>query len=306
MDRWCIKGVSTFIIAFGVIILTVAVCAAGVNNAGFKEDVPPALKERFSLCDDFLDVKWLDQSRSVGILKAEVYKNNMREPRFLIVYLEKPGSKAFAARGNCIFYEISEKQYSSMDFEQFLRGAHYTFSRQNVFMTVKKGKKSARFPQEPLPFEAFVTHETEFPNRSFSEFSKTVCVAYPDGKRAFVAEAKKPFMQSQLDDKSKQAYDTVAGYAKEKCGDPEKGTKVGCNMNYLKDGYALDINGDGKDDYFFVISDKQNGKGQSKRYLLLSSKDGYTITDISGCLGNGRFFYGYADSKSLRLGRCSR
>jgi hypothetical protein len=306
MDRLCIKRVSTFIIFFAASIFAAVAYSADIDNAGFRKDVPTALKERFSLCDDFLDVKWLEKSRSVGILKAEVYKNSIREPRFLIVYLEKPGSKAFAARGNGIFYEISEKQYSSRDFEQFMRGAQYRFSRQNVFMTVIKGKKSERFPQEPVPYEAFVAHESEFPNRSFSDFSKTICVASPEGKWAFITEAKKPFIKSPPDDKFKQAYDTVTSYAKEKCGDPAKATKARCNLNYLKDSYALDSNGDGKDDFIFLITDNQNGKGQAKRYLLLSSKDAYTVTDISGCLGFGRFFYGYSDSKSFHPGRCSR
>jgi hypothetical protein len=306
MDKSRIKRLSIFVIAFAVIISTVAVCAGGVDNTAFKKDIPLALKERFGLCEEFLDVKWLDKSKSVGLLKADVYRNNVRETRFLVVYLETPGSKGFAARGNGIFYEISEKQYSSKDFENLLHGAHYSFSRHNVFMIVKKGKKSERLPQEPLPFEAFVTHETEFPNRSFSAFSKTVCVAYPDGKNAFITELKKPFIQSPLDDKAKQAYDTIAKYAGEKCGDLGKKAQDGCSMNHLKDSYALDSNGDGKDDYIFAISDKQNGKGQSKRYLLLSSKDGYVVTDISGCLGLGRFFYGYSDSKSFHPGRCSR
>jgi len=306
MDKWCIKRVSIFIVLFTAIILAVGAYAADNENAGFRKDVSSAFKERFSLCDEFLNVKWIDKARSVGILKADISNNNIREPHFLIVYLEKPGSKAFAARGNGIFYEISEKQYLSRDFEQFLRGAHYSFSRQNVFMTVKKGKRSERFPQEPVPFEAFVTHQTEFPNRSFSDFLKTICVAYPDGKRVYVVEAKKPFIKIPLNDQTKQAYDTVARYAQEKCNDFAKATKAGCNLNYLKDSYALDSNGDGTDDFIFLISDTKNGKEQSRRYLLLSSKDGYAVNDISGCLGFGRFFYGYADSKSFRLGRCSR
>jgi hypothetical protein len=173
-------------------------------------------------------------------------------------------------------------------------------------MTVKKGKKSERFPQEPLPFEAFVTHQNEFPNRSFSDFLKTICVAYPDGKKVFVTEAKKPFIKFPLNAKSKQAYDIVARYAQEKCDDPAKSTKTGCNLNHLADSYVLDSNGDGKDDFIFLMTDNQNGKGLSKRYLLLSSKDSYALTDMSGCLGFGRFFYGYADSKSFRLGRCSK
>lgn len=295
MNRYFIKGI---LLVLAALLLPVAVGAA--DNAGFKKDVPPVLKERFGLCDEFLDVKWIDKSGAVGMLKADVYKNGKSEPRFLIVRIEKPGSKAFAIRGNGIFYEISEKEYSSKDFEKFLRGARYSFKHHNVFMVVTKGKKSERYPQEPLPFEAFANHELDFPNRSFSDFSKTVCVAYPDEKRAFVIEAKKPFIKSPADEKSKQAYDTVARFAKEKCAELAKDE---CSLNYLKDTYALDSNGDGKDDYIFLIADKA-GKKQSKRYMLISGKDEYSIKDVSGCLGLGRSFYGMADTKSFHLGRC--
>jgi len=284
--------------------VALSVNAADIDNKGFIKDASPKLKEHFGLCSEFLDVKWIDRSHSIGLLQADVYKNGKSEPRFLIVHLEKPGSKAFAVRGNGVFYEISEKQYSSADFERFLRGAHYGFRHHNVFLTVSKGKKSERFPQEPLPFESFVTHQSEFPNRSFSGFTKTVCVVYPDGKHAFVAEAKKPFMKSPVDDNSRQGYDAVAGYAKEKCGPSEKDASTGCNLDYLKDSYAFDINGDGRDDYVFQIVSGQGGKGSAKRYMLLSSQDGYSAKDISGCLGTGRFFYGYADRKGFHLGRC--
>ena len=300
----CKRLTSALLIILAVLVLPFAANAAGVNNVGFKKDVSPALKERFGICDEFLDVKWLDKMALVGTLKADVYKNSISEPRYLIVHLEKPGSKAFAANGNGIFYEIDEKQYSSHEFEKFLFGAHYGFSHERVFMTAKKGKKTDRFPQEPLPFEAFINHESDFPNRSFSSFSKTVCVAYPDEKRAFVIEAKKPFMISPLDDKTKQAYDNVARHVQEQCG---KLKAVGdCNLNYLKDSYALDINGDGKDDYVVLLTDGKSVKARTRRYLLLSSKEGYVAADVSGCMGEGRFFYGFSDGKSFHLGRCNR
>lgn len=301
----CKRLTSAFLIILAVLVLPFAAHAAGVNNIGFKKDVSPALKERFGICDEFLDVKWLDKMALVGTLKADVYKNSISEPRYLIVHLEKTGSKAFAANGNGIFYEIDEKQYSSHEFEKFLLGAHYGFSHERVFMTAKKGKKTDRFPQEPLPFEAFINHESDFPNRSFSSFSKTVCVAYPDEKKAFVIEAKKPFMISPLDDKTKSAYDNVARHAQEQCGKLKAvGAKTDCNLNYLKDSYALDTNGDGKDDYVVLLTDGKSVK--ARRYLLLSSKEGYVAADVSGCLGEGMFFYGFSDGKSFHLGRCNR
>lgn len=304
MERCLGKSISAFILVL-VMVLPLAVQASDVNNSAFKKEVSPALKERFGVCDEFLDVKWIDKAATIGTLKADVYKNGVSETRYLIVRLEKPGSKAFAAAGNGIFYEIDEKQYASREFEKFLLGAHYGFSHERVFMTVRKGKRADRFPQEPLPFEAFINHESEFPNRSFSGFSKTVCVSYPDEKRAFVIEAKKPFMKAPLDDKTRQAYDVVARNAQEQCG-KLKSAKTDCSLNYLKDSYALDVNRDGKDDYVLLLTDGKSAKARAGRYLLLSGKDGYVAADVSGCLGERRFFYGFLDGKAFHLGRCSR
>lgn len=298
MDICLRKVLPAVLIIAAAALLAFSAYAADFDNQGFAKDVS-SMKDRFGLCNEFLNVRWLDKSGTLGLLKADVYKNGDRVTRYLIVHLEKPGTKGYAARGNGIFYEISEKQYSSPEFEKFLRGARYTFSRYNVFMNVTKGKRSERFPQEPLPFEAFVAHKKEFPNRSFSDFSKTVCVAYPDGKSAFVIEARKPFM-GPVDDKTKQAFDAVSAMAKQKCGE------CACNLESLKDTYSLDINRDGVEDYIFAFSDGKAAKGCSKRYMMVSGKGGYVPLDVSGCLGYGRFFYGYSDGKAFHLGRCSK
>ncbi|MGO9952520.1 MAG: hypothetical protein ACLPN1_09960 [Dissulfurispiraceae bacterium] len=307
MDRYLERLIKAYITLLTVLVLPLAAYAADVNNVGFKRDASMAVKERFGICDEFLDVKWIDKVASVGTLKADVYKNGMSETRYLVVRLEKPGSKDFVVSGSGIFYEIDEKQYVSHEFENFLRGARYSFNHGRIFMTVRKGKKSDRFPQEPLPFESFMNHESDFPNRSFSSFTKTVCIAYPDEKRAFVIEAKKPFMKSPLDSKTRQTYDILARHVQEQCGKLESGgAEAGCNLDNLKDSYALDANGDGKDDYVVLLTYTKTGKARAWRYMFLSGKEGYVATDVSGCLGEGRFFYGLADGKSFHLGRCSR
>ena len=306
MKQLSAKCLSLLIMLVVLLSATHALYAADVNNSGFKKDISPALKERFGICQEFLDVKWIDKSSYVGLLKADDYKNNQAVPKYLIVKLEKTGTKAFAVRGNGIFYDIDEKLYKGLDIEKFLPGAKIGFSHERVFMNVTKGKRAERFPQEPLPFESFVSHMSDFPNRSFSGFSKTVCVAYPDEKQAFVIEAKKPFMGAAMDEKAKKEYEAVTKHAEDQCGkikaaDP----KNDCNTGRLKDSYALDVNGDGKDDYLVLIAGK-NAKARAGRYLLLSGKDGHVVTDASGCLGADRFFYGLSDGKKFHLGSCTR
>jgi hypothetical protein len=305
MKRFSAKCSLVLIMLVVFLFATHAVYAADINNAGFKKDVSPTLKERFGVCQEFLDVKWTDKSSYVGLLKADDYKNGQSVPKYLIVKLEKPGTKAFAVRGNGIFYDMDEKLYKGLDIEKFLPGAKIAFSHERVFMNVTKGKRSERFPQEPLPFESFVSHMSDFPNRSFSSFSRTVCVVYPDEKRAFVVEVKKPFMDANMDEKTKKEYETVTKYAEEQCGKIKADSKSDCDTSSLKDSYALDVNGDGKDDYLILLAGK-NAKAKAVRYLLLSGKEGYVVTDASGCLGAGRFFYGLADGKTFHLGSCHR
>jgi hypothetical protein len=279
--------------------------ASDSANIGFMAEVPKTLKDKFGLCNNFLDVKWINKQKLTGLAKADVDRDGRKESRFMIVHLEKPGSKAYENRGNGIFYEISQQEYEDPGFAKFMLGGSYSFRHRNVFMSVTRGKKSERYAQEPLPFEAFDSHKDDFPNRSFSGFNGTVCIAYPDAKRVFVMEAKKPFMGMPMDEKSKLSFGTVLKYANERCAAiADKGTE--CNLDPVKDSYALDLNGDGRDDYIFTVAAKQKDKSTVRRYMLLSSGGGYTVKEVSGCLGFGRFFYGYADAKSCHLGSCSK
>jgi len=303
MDRCRVKLIVPIFCA-ALLILPVIAGANDFPNQGFSSEVSQSLRERFGMCNEFLDVKWVDKARLTGLLRVDAYKAGKTEPRYLIVHLEKPGSKGFIRRGSGIFYEISEKEYSDAAFEKFLKGASYNFSRENVFMNLKGGKRSERYPQEPLPFEAFQNHRFEFPDRSFSGFTRTVCVAYPDQKNAFVVEAKKPFLKGALDDVSKKAFDAVVKYAREKCSDVSA-NEADCNLAGLKDSYGLDVNNDGKYDYIFVISGGKDKKARIKRYTMLSSGEGYTLKDSTGCLGSSRFLYGYSDGKVFNFGGCA-
>jgi hypothetical protein len=292
-----------FIIA--AFLLPAAAVAADSPDSGFRGDIA-VLKERFSMCDEFLDVKWVDRTRHTGLMKAEGYRNGKLETRYLIVRLETPGSKAFRNRGNGIFYEISEQEYNSAVFAKFLREGRHDFRHHNVFMYVTKGKKWERYPQEPLPFEAFDKHRNEFPNRSFTGFSRSVCIAYPGEKQVFVIEAKKPFAVGSHDKGTKQAFAMVSDYARERCAAITKGGS-GCNFASLKDSYALNVNRDGRDDYIFAISKDKGAKRSMKRYMLKSSGEGYTVKDVTGCLGFERFFYGYAKAGGyFHLGGCAK
>jgi hypothetical protein len=292
-----------FMLAF--LLMPIWAGASDPANIGFMAEVPKTLKDKFGLCNNFLDVKWINKQKLTGLAKADVDRDGRKESRFMIVHLEKPGSKAYENRGNGIFYEISRQEYEDPGFAKFMLGASYGFRHRNVFMSVTRGKKSERYAQEPLPFEAFDSHKDDFPNRSFSGFNGTVCIAYPDAKRVFVIEAKKPFMGAPMDEKSKLSFGTVLKHANERCAAiADKGTE--CNFDPVKDSYALDLNGDGRDDYIFAVAAKQKDKSMVRRYMLLSSGGGYTVKEVSGCLGFGRFFYGYADAKSFHLGSCSK
>jgi hypothetical protein len=54
------------------------------NNIGFMKNPPKELKEKFPMCDQFLDVKWIRQFPNggwVGTVTADVYFGAKKEQR---------------------------------------------------------------------------------------------------------------------------------------------------------------------------------------------------------------------------------
>jgi hypothetical protein len=272
------------------LILPSFLSAQDYDNIGFKKDVPEAIRKACPMCDEFLDVKWIDEKRMIGKLRAEVYKNEKKSNSlYFLVRLENPVSESILYRGNGITYEITEKEYYSKDFEKLIKEAEYIYNKGFLFMDAYvKGVIVRKFTQGPIP--------STLSMESYFRFSRTICIFYPSGEYIFIAETKKPFSGASLSNGLKQKYDSILKYAKGKCA----GTS-GCITDQIKDCDAIDVNFDGIDDYIFRfwVREKRNVS------ILFSKDKAYDSKDISDCIPHVPVYYAAREQRAVFFGNCN-
>lgn len=237
------------------------------ENIGFKKDVPDEIKNACSICDEFLDVKWIDEERYIGKLKTEWYKNGQKQGVLhLLVKLEEPGSEEMLRRGNFIFYEITDYEYKNIDFEKFIKQAQLTYEKGYFFMITKLDDKREKFTQGKIP--------TEFYLESYANFTKTVCVLYPGKEYIFIVETKKPFVEGNFNKNKREKYDQIIKYVSEICLRKER-----CLTDQIKYSDSIDVNFDKLDDYIFRFW------ADNKRKILVffTKKNKEEFKDISNC-----------------------
>jgi len=264
---------------FSVFLLLPSFLFAQVyGNIGFKKDVPEEIRKACPMCDEFLDVKWVDDKRNIGKLKAEMYRDGKKEGIvYLLVKLEDVGSDNMFRRGEGVTYDITKTEYSSKDFERFVRGADYTYDKGFFFMTAEKGGKKRKFSQGVIP--------SRYSMRSYANFSKTLCIPYPNVKYAFVAETKKPFIQKDLSKDLREKYERILKFATDKCNDLRKK----CDVEGIKYCDAIDVNYDGLNDYVFHFNLIENGSSPAMEYIFFSQKGKYKFQEVGACFG-GKYY----------------
>lgn len=264
------------------------------DNIGFKKDVPEEIKKACPMCDEFLDVKWIDEKRYIGKLKTEWYKDGKKQGIIhLLVKLENPGSDEMFHRGDGIIYGISEQGYYSKEFEDFIKEGEYTYGKGFFFMFANKGGQKIEFTQKPIPSAQFM--------KSYANFSKTICVLYPGGRYAFVIESKKPFLKADLPKELKEKYDSIIKYAN---GEIKKVSAQDAQIGYIKYCDAIDVNFDRLDDYIFGFN--IGNVPQSRRVVIyFSKKYKYEFKDITNCSPGINIYYKPIDKKEVRFGKCN-
>ncbi len=251
------------------------------DNIGFKKDVPEEIRKACPMCYEFLDVKWIDEKRYIGKLKTEWYKDGKKQGSlYLLVKLEEPGSDEMFRRGYSIIYDITEQEYYSKSFEQFIKGANLTYGKGFFLMFAEKGKQVRKYSQNIMPFYPLpvpMVGYRDYSTKTYANFSKTICVLYPRNGYVFVAETKKPFMKDSLSEELKGKYDTLLKFANDRCNDIQRK----CVLDYIKYCNAIDVNYDGMDDYVFQFNPLiGKGKGAAIEYILFSKHDNYEFRKI--------------------------
>lgn len=306
----------TVVILAVILLLPTLLSAEEYKNIGFKKGVPKELKQKFPICDEFLDVKWIDKKRYIGKLKTNYYVNNEnRGIQYFLVNAEGMGSDT--STDPWVFYSSNEQRYNSKAFEKFIQQADYSIAK-GTWLTAKKGKKKEEFTQFSLPFHP--KGDKEFTMKSFAGFTKNICLLYPDDKAVLIVEGKKPFQVEHLTGEIKEKYENILkmatkkcreitradetikecqeidrGKYKDKCDKPEGYI---CGMKSVKYGTLVDVNFDDVKEYvsaFGIYIDAGGGKDRgllAKGFIIFFKNEKLEFLDLPDgrCTGIDNFY----------------
>jgi len=67
--------ITKLLVLVSLIVLPFSIVhAADYDNIAFMKYVPKELREKFPVCDEFLDIKWIDPKRYIGKMQANIYE----------------------------------------------------------------------------------------------------------------------------------------------------------------------------------------------------------------------------------------
>lgn len=222
--------------------------ASGLNNIGFVKNPPKALTEKFPMCDAFLNVKWIAPEKNIGYTHFEAIIKN-KYGRF---------------KGRKMVWALVDLDALTIDYDvyQYKRKGRL----QEVFNAVRNGKVEIGIPMmitykgKTIVLYSGGTVNYDATQPLLSDHRQTVCVPYPDGRRAWVFEGKNVA----------QTYDKKQFVDLTKKVDEADGDEV--PRERIKALWLLDINHDGKNDFVFVQSffysmqDRLYAMGRTSKY----------------------------------------
>jgi len=288
------------------------------DNVGFMKNVSPELRQKFPVCDEFLDVKWIDAKQHIGRIRVTEYQNDKPySPIDAIVTLEQ-----WPLRQNgSVFAAYVGDALRDKTFDAFVRGARISYAAGDFFMIIRKGKRKEKLtssldvghtwsrdlPPPLLDADGAVIAESFI--ESLAGKTKNVCLIEPEGDAAVIVEDKEPFFYGMPDEASKQRYRAILNAAQGRCEEVvQKEGRYVCDMSRLEFGTSIDINGDGKEDYvsrFDLLNPDRTGT--TMRFALISGTSRF-VEIPEDCdeeyLGEYPFSYN-APERSLYYGHCN-
>lgn len=144
-----------------------------LDNIGFMKNPPRSLKEKFPMCDAFLNVEWIDKEKKIGYSNYEIIlnKNKERKTMWSLVWLD-----ALWPQATIDVYRY-KKEGNLYKLFSFIRRGKLIPSSTN-YLAIQDGKRKEYF-------ESISTFDF-----SWSNNQQTVCIAYPDNKIAWIVEGK--------------------------------------------------------------------------------------------------------------------
>ena len=243
-----------------------------IYNQGFISEPSQALKDKFPLCDRFLDVEWINRSLGVGYLKHDIYKNGK--------YLGQMESQIIMPPDADVYH----RPWDRIELYDFKKNGEID----QLFEIIRSSKDAAEYKEkyEESDFKSYKGPQYIIDDYSYSDFNFNVCLPYPNDDIMWVVEKKgagKVLSQKELERHFEVRKNMVPGYT----------------MEWLKKQTVMDINHDGVDDYLggstvFSISYK-------KQYFeVLKRNTGYDKKGSFSVIGTKNLSY---KCKVYRIGR---
>lgn len=188
------------------------------DNIGFARNPPEELKKKFPMCDAFLKVDWIDKKKKIGYSHYDLYREGKPNGQmWALVYLEE--------RFPHFDYDLNEyRRRGNIDsILRFIREGNIVGDV--ALLNIRRGDEKITFwPTIPA-------------NMTFADNYQNVCISYPDGERAWIAEGKqigKIFTEQLINEKFeliKKFFPSLLISSFKKMG-------------------IIDFNNDGKEDYY--------------------------------------------------------
>ncbi len=193
------------------------------KNIGFVKNPPKALREKFPMCEAYLNVKWIDRARMIGhshyeatLINDKGMLDGEKKMVFALVRLDDLWPSY-----TLDIYEYKHQGRMKELFDLVKHGEPIRVP--NHFAIKYKGKSTVFF--EPL-------------SPVLSDHRQTVCIAYPDEQKVWIVEGKS-VKQTYGEARQETLFNRVK----------EAGNSL--SRQLLEKLFVIDVNFDGKDDYVF-------------------------------------------------------
>lgn len=191
-----------------------------LDNKGFIKNPPKSLREKFPMCNAFLNVEWIDKEKKIGYSNYEIILNENKERKMMwsLVWLNDLWPQAIID-----VYRYKKEGKLNELFSFIRRGK--IISTPSYHLGIKDAERTEYFiTTSPNPF-----------NSTWSDNQQTVCIACPDGARAWIIEGKTVKNGLNETEKAILAKKIIKG--------------LGHREEWFNALWLLDINHDGKMDY---------------------------------------------------------
>lgn len=195
-----------------------------LTNRGFMKNPPKELKEKFPMCDAFLDVEWIDKEKKIGYSTYDLYKDGKKNGQMTaLIYLNQYFPR-FAYDLN-----IYKRKGKLNEIFSFIKKGKIVGD--DELLTIRNDKKEITFWT--------IINWIDIKGPSFSDHRKNVCIPYPGNQMMWIVERRqvdKVFTEKQIEER----YQKIQKYFPE------------MQLNSFKEKNVIDFNFDGVDDYYRV------------------------------------------------------